>query len=111
MAAMKEFGCICCRILLGEYVETEVNHILSGGVRVGHEATYCLCPWHHRGVPNMGWTARMMEDRYGPSLARGSKPFHRAFGSDAELLDYQNKLLKFGAKGLAPVSFAGILTK
>jgi hypothetical protein len=35
-----------------------------------------------------------MRDHYGPSLADGSKPFHAAFGSDAELLARQNEYLE-----------------
>jgi hypothetical protein len=30
---------------------------------------------------------------YGPSLGKGSKPFHAEFGSDAELLARQNAIL------------------
>jgi hypothetical protein len=35
-----------------------------------------------------------MEAVYGPSLARSSKAFHAAFGTDDELLARTNKLLE-----------------
>jgi hypothetical protein len=35
-----------------------------------------------------------MDIAYGPSLAHGSKTFHKAFGSDDELLALQNDLLQ-----------------
>jgi hypothetical protein len=34
-----------------------------------------------------------MTEQFGPSLARGSKPFHEAFGTDDELLAEVERLL------------------
>lgn len=79
----------------------DYHHLLSGGIRRGHLFGVCLCAWHHRGVPEWGMSHRSMRDDYGPSLAEGSKPFHAAFGSDAELLAYQNALLGIETQGAA----------
>lgn len=76
-----------------QYIER--NHILSGNKRIGHMATYSLCLWHHQGEPKDGMTKKEMCQEFGPSLKYpGSKPFHAAFGSDAELLALQNALLE-----------------
>jgi hypothetical protein len=32
-------------------------------------------------------------ERFGPSVATGSKPFHAMYGSDDELLEFQDALL------------------
>lgn len=75
-----------------QYIER--NHILSGGKRIGHMATYSLCLWHHQAEPKEGMTKKEMYQYFGPSLKYpGSKPFRAAYGSDKELLDLQNALL------------------
>lgn len=96
MDRMKEMGqCVACyqRGIHG-WGYVEVHHLLSGNRRIGHMATVSLCPWHHRamtfGIEGLGKEA---EKVLGPSLANGSKPFHREFGSDVELLALQNSLL------------------
>ena len=85
--------CVCCDQLglISSYVE--IHHILSGNRRIGHLATVGLCPWHHRGIPFEGHTKASMRLEYGHSLADGSKPFRKQFGSDAELLAYQDAML------------------
>jgi hypothetical protein len=85
--------CVCCHQLglISSYVE--IHHILSGSRRIGHMATVGLCPWHHRAVPLDGHTKASMRSEYGFSLAEGSKPFRGQFGSDAELLAYQDAML------------------
>ncbi len=92
---MKEQGiCIACYQngdKGGQYIE--IHHLLSGGRRIGHMATVSLCGWHHRKVLYRGCTEKQMRDELGPSLADGSKPFRAEFGTDAELLTFQNELL------------------
>lgn len=93
---IKRGNCLACWMrdidLQGQGL-VEVHHLLSGGRRIGHMATVGLCQWHHRAVPLWGCVHAEMREEYGPSLAEGSKPFHREFGSDAELLTMQNELL------------------
>lgn len=96
MDAIKEADrCIACTLHCAPTMPgVEIHHLLSGNRRRGHMFTVGLCPWHHRSVvhPYFETSARMRE-RYGPSLANGSKPFREAFGDDEALLEYQNRLL------------------
>jgi hypothetical protein len=76
--ALHRIGCICCRRAGSGYAIPEVHHLLSGGRRIGHEATISLCPHHHR-FPSNGTVV-------GPSLADGSKLFEAHWGTQRELL-------------------------
>lgn len=97
-----ETGCVCCRLRGLGYVEPDANHMLSGGRRKGHDFTYALCKWHHVGWLRDGYTTAMMTAEYGPSLAKGSKPFHAHFGSDEDLFNEQERLLlRFGYRDAA----------
>lgn len=58
-----------------------------------HDLTCGLCLYHHMGRPFPGLSLQEMRREYGPSLAEGSKPFHQRFGTNSELLAYQNELL------------------
>ncbi len=99
MEAVKRLGCLACRLnaamgLPRAYAgPCEAHHLLSGGLRIGHDHTVGLCPWHHRAVPPVPLPEREAIARYGPSVATGSKPFRAMYGSDAELLVMQNALL------------------
>ena len=69
-------------------------HHLDGKTKPGcHQKTIGLCFWHHQAQPMYADTHASSRERYGPSLAEGSKPFHREFGSNAELLARQNAIL------------------
>ena len=59
-----------------------------------HDLTCGLCQWHHMGRPMFDHSLADLRVMFGPSLAEGSKPFHRTFGSNAELLDMQNDYLQ-----------------
>lgn len=93
--ALQRLGCIACHIL-GVYSAPDVHHVLTGGRRTGHQETIPLCPYHHRGV-NPGVIS--IQDFMGPSLANGSKPFHKRFGTQAELLERVNATI--GKRGIA----------
>jgi hypothetical protein len=86
--AIKSLGCLACRKLnLPMFCgPIEAHHLLSGGRRRGHDACIPLGAWHHRSVTWQTLNAKQMTEQFGPSLARGSKPFHAAFGTDDELL-------------------------
>ena len=98
--AIKAGPCIAC-LQRGHDVTgmglVEAHHLLSGGRRIGHMATVGLCIWHHRAVVFDFHSHAEMREHYGPSLAEGSRPFHREFGSDAELLAMQNGYLEEAA--------------
>lgn len=89
--AIKEDGCIACRMRGHSEVPPEIHHLTDCGRRIGHDASVGLCPWHHRGVLQMGQASRDMEKHYGASLARSPASFHAEFGTDEALLAYQNE--------------------
>ena len=85
---LQDMGCVACLMEGDGYREPDVHHLLEGGVRIGHDATIPLCPWHHRGVP-----AQNGELLHGPSLAERPRSFVVKYGRDRELLDYVNRRL------------------
>lgn len=93
MDAIKDGPCLCCRMRGWPSLYPDIHHLLYGNKRRGHLFSIGLCPWHHRGVVPYGFDRQTMHDRYGPSLAHGSKPFHAEFGSDDELLALQDRLI------------------
>ena len=95
MMAIKEAGCLACKLLKPErYSYAEADHLKSGNRRIGHDHTIALCPWHHRMVPPEGMTFKQAREILGPSKAEGSKPFHARFGSEQFLLEMQRDLLE-----------------
>jgi hypothetical protein len=80
IARVLALGCCICG-LETHGSPLEVHHLISGGKRMGHDFTVCLCRYHHRGI---GYHRRLMIDR-GPSLAHGSKLFTEAYGSQQNL--------------------------
>lgn len=90
-AAIKEIGCIACRMYGFGYVACEVHHLTVGGKhgapRRGHEYTVGLCTYHHRGEADGYGHAR------GPSYAKAPKAFRATFGPDEDLLAKQNELI------------------
>lgn len=95
----RHLGCIACRMNFGgdQYsiapLPHEIHHQTECGRQIGQDATVCLCAWHHRGICAPCTTSSQMLEFYGPSLAKGSKPFVAEYGSNAEQLEYQNKLI------------------
>lgn len=99
--AMREYGCICCRLNGFFTRDVEIHHMNEGGTagskRRGHDFTVALCPWHHKGVVSSGMTSIAAAKLLGPSLAKQSKVFRERYGTDDELLEKQNYLLEHGA--------------
>jgi hypothetical protein len=80
-------GCIACWMLGHPETPYDVQHLLSGGRRVSHLWTIPLCPAHHRAVG------------FVPALHIASLPltpsfFRVVFGSDAQLLELTNRLIR-----------------
>lgn len=89
--AIKEIGCIPCRMLGYYNVPCDIQHCISGGKRRGHSYSYGCCPYHHRNVTDLDKeTAYRI---FGPSLATNKKEFIERFGSDDELIAEQNRLI------------------
>lgn len=105
MARIVELGCVACRINGRAAPTAEIHHLLDGGNRRGHAFSIGLCMWHHRGVPfllkslgsdwNVSPLGAIVENTadLGPSLYHDARAFHARYGTDSELLEFQNKLL------------------
>jgi len=53
-----------------------------------------LCQWHASAITDPGETWPRMRMIYGPSLMCGSKTFRAAYGTDEELLELQEQMLR-----------------
>lgn len=106
---MKAIGCVACWLNRqhgrpsaspGQH-NLEIHHQLSGGRRIGHDATVCLCHYHHQGkrLPFVEYGYRAQAEIYGPSLEREPRRFREVYGSDEAMLELQSILLAARAKG------------
>ncbi len=91
--AIHDGGCMAC-------MQRSIDMAGSGYVQWHHTAgkkrhdlTCGLCQWHHMGRTMYGYTKDQCRDYFGPSLFHESKAFHAEFGSDAQLLEQQNRIL------------------
>ncbi len=92
--AMYSLGCIACRLGGHGFEPAQIHHILSGGKRIGHDATIPVCPWHHVGEPRYPYNAATMIVLRGPSLGRHKQAFVKEYGTEQSLLERTNELLK-----------------
>jgi hypothetical protein len=90
--AIRECGCILCRKIGLGYVPPEIHHLTDTGRRISHDHTIGLCEYHHQG--RTAYRKEQALHIYGPSLAHGAKPFRAHWGTNPELLELQEKLLK-----------------
>lgn len=81
---LQAIGCIACRKEGYEGVPSDLHHPTSGGRRLDDALVIPLCSGHHRAVGN--WI--------GPSLAHGRKPFEARYGTEQELLEETERLLR-----------------
>jgi len=96
MTAMSYQGCIPCMIDRWNDVPATVQHVTDGGRRLGHRDTYKSCPWHHLGQVDeafYGSVKRMTEVR-GPSFAHDKPAFEARYGSELELVQIQDALVR-----------------
>lgn len=98
-AALKELGCMVARLRGLDWVGADIHHQLTtgfhgNGKRLGDEFTVALNPYSHDGKPFNGWTLEECRAMFGPSYKLHAREFRETFGSDEELLDMQNQLLR-----------------
>lgn len=93
-AEIKSGRCVACWRRGIVTIGCDANHMLSGSRRIGHDASYALCKWHHSAHPDEGETPPRMRMLYGPSLMCGSKTFRAVYGTDDELLALQEQMLR-----------------
>lgn len=92
----KRAGCIAC-YLDGRNAcgAVETHHVKLGNRQVGHRFTIELGAWHHQGIKPSALSAVVVEQLFGPSLARNPRAFHERYGSDQALLDAQDRRLGY----------------
>jgi hypothetical protein len=92
-----DIGCICCARFQW-FKPCQVHHLNldehAGQKRLGDDFTIGLCPWHHQGQPLAGLTAKECMLLVGPSMALEPVKFRASFGSDEQLLAFQNHLIE-----------------
>lgn len=86
--------CLLCLLKKGRVRLPDIQHMVAGFTRLGHEATYSSCEWHHRGLVPDGYTRQRMMGYLGPSLAMGKRTFVQEYGSEELLLAVQNYILE-----------------
>lgn len=96
---LKRLPCVCCELLdVNQPNQSEAHHLNldghAGQKRRGDEFQVVLCAYHHRGTRPVGMTRAIMAELYGPSLADGSKEFHKVFPDDDQLLALTNAKLE-----------------
>ncbi len=96
--ALSRMGCIVCRKAHGSFVQNDIQHLTTGGRRMGERFTIPLCPWHHRAVPAPGFPPAEMERIYGPSFAKSRERFELAYGHDVQLLEETDQWLGVAEK-------------
>ena len=83
---MREIGCILC-LREGQRTPPEIHHISGCKTQDDHANTLALCYWHHmadqQNPPEVRYTSRH------PNKAA----FERRYGTEQELLEYQNRLI------------------
>jgi hypothetical protein len=111
---MRTIGCIACLLneidhelarvprcaMVPNAGNQEIHHLTSGGRRLGHDATICLCRFHHVGdhLPRYDVGYNETVRTFGLSFGHGRKPFAAMYGTDVQLLDYQNLVLEAAAQ-------------
>lgn len=104
--AIREIGCILCRLMGKRPLPAEKHHLLTTGLhgngkRRGERETIGACGFHHRGQAAVGthMARTLRAEGYGPSLADEPRKFRERFGTDDELLALQDNLIEAWEKG------------
>lgn len=90
---IQDIGCVACCIDGIHQNPPEIHHLVSGMKRLGHDYTVALCPFHHRGIVPSGFSYDQVRAVSGPSMALEPDAFRKHYGTQEELLEFQNALL------------------
>jgi len=85
--------CLPCLLLTGRIRMPSVQHVVEGRKRLGHQASYASCEWHHFGHPFEKMNRQWMIGELGPSLAHGKRGFQEYWGTERLLIKIQNMIL------------------
>lgn len=98
--ALREIGCIVCRLAGRSPMPAAKHHLLTtgfhgNGKRRGEAATVPVCDYHHQGEASVGSyrAALCREFGYGPSYADEPAEFRARYPDDL-LLEATNKALR-----------------
>lgn len=95
--AMRDLGCVACAMLgVPNLNRLELNHMLSGGHRMGHWYSYFLCRGHHQG----DWDGGQLEwiaPRKRVAISNGRPVFEKVYGTERLLWKRVQKKLKLPA--------------
>ena len=86
--------CLPCILVRNRIRLPSVQHVVEGRKRLGHQATYASCEWHHFGMPFGDKSQQWMSGFLGPSLAHGKRTFQEFFGPERLLVEIQDELIK-----------------
>lgn len=100
-------GCLPCMLegygAAGDCrVMADIQHVLdeSGEKRLGHDATYGSCPWHHRGlVLRDDLSEADMQAIFGPSMQHSKREFVSRYGPELQLVELQTGLIAEAFEG------------
>lgn len=101
--ALHEVGCIVSVVYFHAICTPgDIHHLIDEtGHRYPdeHQMTICLTPWYHRGVrPLSRWGHEISvadcERSFGPSMALNKRAFEERFGTEADLLEMTNVILR-----------------
>ena len=90
---MSAIGCVPCIIRGIHQNPPHIHHIISGKKRLGHDYTIAKCPYHQEGQVPHGHKYEDVREVMGPSYALEPLAFKAEFGTQEELLEFQNALL------------------
>ena len=82
-------GCLPCLLDFRPDRHATIQHVISGGRRMGHMATYGACRWHHLADPS--WLYYLPDGTRAPHLKEPA--YRQRYGTEAELLQIQDFML------------------
>jgi hypothetical protein len=100
----QDIGCIACLIDGHPGVPADVAHETNGGRREGHEFTFPLCPFHHRGVLPDGMDGNTARAIYGPSFAYSKRDFEARYGTERRLVEITNDIIAARIRGVRAIT-------
>jgi hypothetical protein len=91
---IQDIGCIACIMKTGIFhTPPQIHHQLDHGRRISHSHSVGLCPWHHDGIIDTDHGQDFIRKMKGPSMKFEPAAFVEEFGTDEEMLEYQNALI------------------
>ena len=97
LSTLVEIGCIPC-LIEGRIGAATIQHVTDCGRRHEdqHRMTYGSCPWHHMAVPPGRKEANMAKNvkAYGPSFAYNRGEFAERYGTELQLVQIADALVR-----------------